>query len=146
MDIISSIVVFAAIIFAVYGRHKLSVGDVALAINYSLRYNENMIILGRRSRVRTHREHIFKNLFRLTEILGWFVRRVSFTEANIVAVERIEKYLNEVEQEAPHEMFLDDSLVDWPATGEIKFVFIRPLLAKHANGAELCFSCYSFWF
>ena len=37
MDIISSVVVFGAIIFAVYGRHKLSVGDVALAINYSLR-------------------------------------------------------------------------------------------------------------
>ena len=37
LDIISSIVVFVTVVFAVYGRGKISTGDVALAINYCLR-------------------------------------------------------------------------------------------------------------
>ena len=108
LDIISACVIFITVIFAVFGRDRLSAGDVALAINYSMRF---------------------------TDVLGWFVRRVSFTEANIVAVERIEKYLNELEQERAHQLEGDDDLdSDWPKNGTIEF---DQLSARYADGMPL---------
>ena len=67
-------------------------------------------------------------------MLGWFVRRVSFTEANVVAVERIEKYLNDLEQERDHHLALDEQLVGWPSSGKIEF---DSLSARYAENMPL---------
>ena len=73
-------------------------------------------------------------------MLAWLVRRVSFTEANVVAVERIEKYLNELEQERAHHLSLDDQLNNWPSRGKIEF---DKLSARYAPGAPLVLNSVS---
>ena len=73
-------------------------------------------------------------------MLAWLVRRVSFTEANVVAVERIEKYLNELEQERAHHLSLDDQVKNWPSRGKIEF---DKLSARYAPGAPLVLNSVS---
>lgn len=46
---------------------------------------------------------------RLTGTFNWLVRQVSQVEANIVSVERVEKYINDLDQEKPRTMPKDDS-------------------------------------
>lgn len=46
---------------------------------------------------------------RLTGTFNWLVRQVSQVEANIVSVERVEKYINDLDQERPRNMPKDDS-------------------------------------
>lgn len=46
---------------------------------------------------------------RLTGTFNWLVRQVSQVEANIVSVERVEKYINDLDQERPRTMPKDDS-------------------------------------
>ena len=46
---------------------------------------------------------------RLTGTFNWLVRQVSQVEANIVSVERVEKYINDLDQERPRNTPKDDS-------------------------------------
>lgn len=62
---------------------------------------------------------VLSNALNITQTLNWLVRMTSETETNIVAVERINEYIN-VENEAP---WVTDKRppADWPSKGEIQF-------------------------
>ncbi|KAM5139214.1 ATP-binding cassette sub-family C member 2 [Callospermophilus lateralis] len=62
---------------------------------------------------------VLSNALNITQTLNWLVRMTSETETNIVAVERINEYIN-VENEAP---WVTDKRppADWPNKGEIRF-------------------------
>uniref|UniRef100_H0VI28 ATP binding cassette subfamily C member 2 n=1 Tax=Cavia porcellus TaxID=10141 RepID=H0VI28_CAVPO len=62
---------------------------------------------------------VLSNALNITQTLNWLVRMTSETETNIVAVERINEYIN-VETEAP---WVTDKRppTDWPSKGEIQF-------------------------
>uniref|UniRef100_A0A0P6J763 Canalicular multispecific organic anion transporter 1 n=1 Tax=Heterocephalus glaber TaxID=10181 RepID=A0A0P6J763_HETGA len=62
---------------------------------------------------------VLSNALNITQILNWLVRMTSETETNIVAVERIDEYIN-VKNEAP---WVTDKRppADWPSKGEIEF-------------------------
>uniref|UniRef100_F6VW89 ABC-type glutathione-S-conjugate transporter n=1 Tax=Equus caballus TaxID=9796 RepID=F6VW89_HORSE len=62
---------------------------------------------------------VLSNALNITQTLNWLVRMTSETETNIVAVERIDEYIN-VENEAP---WVTDKKppAGWPSKGEIQF-------------------------
>ncbi|XP_057633187.1 ATP-binding cassette sub-family C member 2 [Chionomys nivalis] len=62
---------------------------------------------------------VLSNALNITQTLNWLVRMTSEAETNIVAVERINEYIN-VENEAP---WVTDKRppADWPSKGEIQF-------------------------
>ncbi|XP_027240278.1 canalicular multispecific organic anion transporter 1 [Cricetulus griseus] len=62
---------------------------------------------------------VLSNALNITQTLNWLVRMTSEAETNIVAVERINEYIN-VENEAP---WVTDKRppADWPSKGEIRF-------------------------
>ncbi|XP_005407735.1 PREDICTED: canalicular multispecific organic anion transporter 1 [Chinchilla lanigera] len=62
---------------------------------------------------------VLSNALNITQTLNWLVRMTSETETNIVAVERINEYIN-VEKEAS---WMTDKRppADWPSKGEIQF-------------------------
>ncbi|XP_047410098.1 ATP-binding cassette sub-family C member 2 [Sciurus carolinensis] len=62
---------------------------------------------------------VLSNALNITQTLNWLVRMTSEIETNIVAVERINEYIN-VESEAP---WVTDKRppADWPSRGEIQF-------------------------
>ncbi|XP_021060825.1 canalicular multispecific organic anion transporter 1 [Mus pahari] len=62
---------------------------------------------------------VLSNALNITQTLNWLVRMTSEAETNIVAVERINEYIN-VDNEAP---WVTDKKppADWPRKGEIQF-------------------------
>ncbi|XP_031240697.1 canalicular multispecific organic anion transporter 1 [Mastomys coucha] len=62
---------------------------------------------------------VLSNALNITQTLNWLVRMTSEAETNIVAVERINEYIN-VDNEAP---WVTDKRppADWPRKGEIQF-------------------------
>uniref|UniRef100_A0A8C6MW78 ABC-type glutathione-S-conjugate transporter n=1 Tax=Mus spicilegus TaxID=10103 RepID=A0A8C6MW78_MUSSI len=62
---------------------------------------------------------VLSNALNITQTLNWLVRMTSEAETNIVAVERINEYIN-VDNEAP---WVTDKKppADWPKKGEIQF-------------------------
>lgn len=62
---------------------------------------------------------VLSNALNITQTLNWLVRMTSEVETNIVAVERINEYIN-VDNEAP---WVTDKKppADWPKKGEIQF-------------------------
>ena len=59
---------------------------------------------------------------RVTQTFNFLIRQVSQVEANIVSVERVEKYINELAQERPRNLDQDAKLpLKWPAFGQIEF-------------------------
>nr|CAD7256938.1 unnamed protein product [Timema shepardi] len=93
LEIIGSIIIFFASLFAVLGRESMDPGLVGLSVSYALQ---------------------------ITQTLQWLVRSSSDVETNIVAVERIKEY-QEYKREAAWE--LSDHLVyeDWPTHGVLEF-------------------------
>nr|CAD7454509.1 unnamed protein product [Timema tahoe] len=93
LEIIGSIIIFFASLFAVLGRESMDPGLVGLSVSYALQ---------------------------ITQTLQWLVRSSSDVETNIVAVERIKEY-QEYKQEAAWE--LNNRLVseDWPTHGVLEF-------------------------
>ncbi|XP_051002569.1 ATP-binding cassette sub-family C member 2 [Acomys russatus] len=62
---------------------------------------------------------VLSNALNITQTLNWLVRMTSEAETNIVAVERINEYIN-VENEAPW-VIEKRPPADWPREGEIQF-------------------------
>ncbi|CAO2585581.1 ATP-binding cassette sub-family C member 2, partial [Lemmus lemmus] len=62
---------------------------------------------------------VLSNALNITQTLNWLVRMTSEAEINIVAVERINEYIN-VENEAPWVTHKRPP-ADWPSKGEIQF-------------------------
>ncbi|XP_064640179.1 multidrug resistance-associated protein 1-like [Lineus longissimus] len=93
LELVATLVVLFAAIFAVLGRDHLSPGIVGLSITYALS---------------------------VTQILNWMVRMSSELETNIVAVERIKEY-SETETEAAWSICDKKPKEEWPPSGEIEF-------------------------
>ncbi|KAN0098013.1 P-loop containing nucleoside triphosphate hydrolase protein [Tylopilus felleus] len=56
-----------------------------------------------------------------TGALNWLVRSASDVEQNVVSVERITHYANELPSEAPRELPDSKPPVGWPSAGEVEF-------------------------
>ncbi|KAF8436032.1 hypothetical protein L210DRAFT_3632182 [Boletus edulis BED1] len=56
-----------------------------------------------------------------TGALNWLVRSASEVEQNVVSVERITHYANELPPEAPRELPDSKPPADWPGAGEVEF-------------------------
>ena len=98
LELVGTLIIFAACICAVLehpykGGDEVFVGIAGLAISFSLS---------------------------VTQSLNWSVRMGSDLEAHMVSVERIKQYCR-IPIEAPHVLPIDQSLVNWPANGEIVF-------------------------
>ena len=52
---------------------------------------------------------------------NWLVRSASDVEQNVVSVERITHYANELPSEAPRELPDSKPPVGWPSAGEVEF-------------------------
>lgn len=95
LDFFNNLVILSACMFAVIGRDQLSAGLIGLCITYTLR---------------------------VTQTFNFLIRQVSQVEANIVSVERVEKYINELAQERPRNLPEDKTLpANWPSEGKIEF-------------------------
>ncbi|XP_068425589.1 multidrug resistance-associated protein 1-like [Clinocottus analis] len=93
LEFLGNLLVLAAAVLAVRGRHELSPGVVGLAVTHSLQ---------------------------VTGILSWIVRSWTDVENNIVSVERVKEYDGTVKEAA---WTLEDSGLPaaWPATGNLRF-------------------------
>ncbi|XP_064629119.1 multidrug resistance-associated protein 1-like isoform X2 [Lineus longissimus] len=93
LEILGSLVVFGAALFAVLGRSSLTGGLVGLSITYGLEITEN---------------------------LNWMVRMATNMETNVVSVERVKEYA-EVQRE--DEWYRKDYNVptNWPSYGNVAF-------------------------
>lgn len=54
-------------------------------------------------------------------VKNWLVRSASEVEQNVVSVERIIHYANDLLPEAPRELPDSKPLVGWPGAGEVEF-------------------------
>jgi ABC-type multidrug transport system fused ATPase/permease subunit len=112
LEFIGSIVVGAAAVFAVIGRHSIEPSLAGLSISYALM---------------------------ITQSLNWMVRMSSEREANIVSVERNVEYAN-VESEG--QLIVPDNrpATEWPHSGTIAIdnlvMAYRPGLKPVINGLE----------
>ncbi|XP_074510409.1 multidrug resistance-associated protein 1-like isoform X1 [Sebastes fasciatus] len=93
LELLGNLLVLAAAILSVRGRHELSPGIVGLAVTHSLQ---------------------------VTGILSWILRSWTDVENNIVSVERVKEYDNTPKEAA---WTLEGSLLPaaWPTTGNIQF-------------------------
>ncbi len=90
---LGNLITFGACLYVVIDPTAISASDVGLVINYSLT---------------------------ITSVLNYVVRFLTELETNIVAVERIREYTNDIAQEA--EWTLDRKPnKEWPQNGEVDF-------------------------
>ncbi|OQV11389.1 Multidrug resistance-associated protein 1 [Hypsibius exemplaris] len=96
LELIGNIIAFTAALLAVYGRDHWNVlpGTVGLTITYSVQ---------------------------VTQVLSWFVQKLSDLEMSFISVERIKEY-TKCPQEAKRIIPEELPPADWPSNGSIKFV------------------------
>uniref|UniRef100_A0AAQ5Y5P3 ABC-type glutathione-S-conjugate transporter n=1 Tax=Amphiprion ocellaris TaxID=80972 RepID=A0AAQ5Y5P3_AMPOC len=94
LEFLGNLLVLAAAILSVRGRHELSPGIVGLAVTHSLQ---------------------------VTGILSWIVRSWTDVENNIVSVERVKEYENTTKEVAPISMEGCSLPAAWPSTGTLQF-------------------------
>ncbi|CAB3223737.1 unnamed protein product [Arctia plantaginis] len=92
LEIVGSLIIFFAALFAVLGRESISAGLAGLSISYTLE---------------------------ITQTLSWLVQMISSLETDIVAVERMKEYA-ETEQEAEW-VQPTGPRPSWPETGTVQF-------------------------
>eukprot|EP00047_Mylnosiga_fluctuans_P021846 m.109714 g.109714 ORF g.109714 m.109714 type:complete len:1474 (+) comp9049_c0_seq5:48-4469(+) len=92
LEFVGNCIIFFAALFAVIDRGSIDPGLVGLSLSYAMS---------------------------VTQTLNWMVRMSTQLESDIVAVERVEEYI-QLPSEAP--LFLEHRPAsDWPATGSIRF-------------------------
>ena len=94
LELLGNILTFLAAIFCIVAPDRVNPSEVGLIISYSLS---------------------------VTQVLNWLVRNTSDLESNVVAVERIREYTNDIEAEddwVKQEVHLDE---EWPDKGVIQF-------------------------
>ncbi|KAJ8721589.1 hypothetical protein PYW07_002364 [Mythimna separata] len=91
LEMVGSLIIFFAALFAVIGRDTISPGFAGLSVSYTLE---------------------------ITQTLSWLVQMVSGAETDIVAVERMKEYA-ETEQEAAWNVSPGPN-ASWPETGALQ--------------------------
>ena len=92
LDFLGNFVIFLTAGLAVYDRDNLSAGDVGLTVSYAMS---------------------------ITQLLSWTVGIVSELETNVVSVERINEYCNNVEEDDWEKDTKPPA--DWPSKGVVEF-------------------------
>ena len=93
LEMLGNVIIMCAALFAVLGRETMDPGIVGLSLSYAQQ---------------------------ITNVLNMLIRQTSQIETNMVSVERIREYQDEIVQEAPYEMPNDPS-DGWPNHGVIQF-------------------------
>jgi len=92
LEFVGTCIVTLAALFAVLGRGAISAGLGGLSITYALS---------------------------ITQTLNWMVRMTSECETNVVAVERVQEYITEVDPEAASIVENNRPSSNWPHAGRI---------------------------
>ena len=93
LEILGNIIVLFAALFAVLGRNVLDPGIVGLSLSYAMQ---------------------------ITQALNMLIRQTSQIENNMVSIERIQEYQDELVQEAPYITPQDPDPL-WPHFGNVRF-------------------------
>eukprot|EP00051_Salpingoeca_urceolata_P006609 m.87350 g.87350 ORF g.87350 m.87350 type:complete len:1483 (+) comp14906_c0_seq3:85-4533(+) len=112
LEFVGNCIIFFAAMFAVIERHKLSPSIVGLSVSYAMT---------------------------VTQTLNWMVRMTSDLETDIVAVERVNEYID-LEPEAPLETEHKVS-PSWPEQGAVEF---QNVAARYRPGLQLVLRGISF--
>ncbi len=94
LEYIGNVITFSAALFSILAPEAVGPADVGLVISYALN---------------------------ITQTLNWLVRMTSDVETNIVAVERVKEYSQELDQEADWEKGQRKPSSNWPERGMVKF-------------------------
>eukprot|EP00184_Porphyridium_aerugineum_P008362 CAMPEP_0184691344 /NCGR_PEP_ID=MMETSP0313-20130426/235_1 /TAXON_ID=2792 /ORGANISM="Porphyridium aerugineum, Strain SAG 1380-2" /LENGTH=1513 /DNA_ID=CAMNT_0027149041 /DNA_START=177 /DNA_END=4718 /DNA_ORIENTATION=+ len=94
LEVLGSILIFAAAIFGVIAKGDIYTGLVGLSLTYALQ---------------------------VTSFLGFAVRSITELEAQMNSVERLEHYSSRLPQEAPHIIDSSRPPLGWPSKGHVYF-------------------------
>jgi len=94
LELLGNLVVLVAALLVVLGRDTLEPGIVALALTYALN---------------------------TTSIIQFFFMNSTQLEMNMVSVERVKEYAEDIQKEAPQKLPDQDPPSSWPQYGSIKF-------------------------
>lgn len=73
---------------------------------------------------------------------NWLVRSASEVEQNVVSVERITHYANDLPAEAPRELPDNKPSAGWPGAGEVEFRWVKSCWCVY-GGTHVMYSEYS---
>ncbi|KAG0257232.1 Multidrug resistance-associated protein 1 [Actinomortierella ambigua] len=107
LEVLGSLIVFGAALFAVLGRDHLDPSMVGLSLSYALS---------------------------VTQEITWLVRSYCDLQNQLVSIERIDEYQN-LNSEAPHVLETDKDLPNnWPPQGRLEF---RNYSTRYREGLDL---------
>ena len=107
LEILGNVILLFAALFAVLGRDTLDPGVVGLSLSYATS---------------------------ITQTLNFLIRQSSQIETDMVSVERIKEYQEDISQEAPYQMPNQDPPPEWPEYGMIEFENYH---TRYREGLEL---------
>lgn len=85
LELLGNLVVFITALMAVYGRDRWEIhpGIVGLSVTYAVQVTEYDALVARHAKA----AHL-----QVTQVLSWFVQKVSDLEMSFVSVERVKEY------------------------------------------------------
>ena len=107
LEILGNVILLFAALFAILGRDTLDPGVVGLSLSYATS---------------------------ITQTLNFLIRQTSQIETDMVSVERIKEYQDDIAQEAPYTMINQDPPSEWPEYGMIQFENYQ---TRYREGLEL---------
>eukprot|EP00090_Calanus_glacialis_P018853 TRINITY_DN29170_c0_g1_i1.p1 TRINITY_DN29170_c0_g1~~TRINITY_DN29170_c0_g1_i1.p1 ORF type:complete len:356 (-),score=86.18 TRINITY_DN29170_c0_g1_i1:61-1104(-) len=94
LELLGNLIILFAALLSVIGRNTLEPGIVGLSLSYAMQITQNLNLL---------------------------IRQTSQIENNMVSVERIKEYQNQLPKEAEWSLASDPGDTEWPRNGDITF-------------------------
>ena len=107
LEILGNIIVMVACILIIISRDTQSAGMVGMSLTYALQ---------------------------ITNMLSFFIRQTSQIETNMVCLERVKEYQDELPREAPHFIPQQDPPSSWPKYGSI---VMKNYQTRYREGLDL---------